>query len=243
MYILYTKYHVRYRCVVTNPPYGERLGGAATANEGIGQLMRQLDARDWGLFALSGDEYFEDDVGRTRCVCGERESEKARERAREREEARKRERERGREKERKRETERQRDREGEKEREGGREGERDCASSLQRSLPDLSRRVCPSSAAVAPVAHVLVSRLSAPRATPQSSCAHSRMECAYSTKRRKLYNGKLPCQLYQYPGPLPRRQAPRPVPGACGIHTGSGRSWRVFGADFAPPAKLMSDRM
>ena len=97
-------------------------------------------------------------VARGVCVARER----ARKREREREGERKRESEKESEEERKRESERQRDREGEKEREGGREGERDCASSLQRSLPDLSRRVCPSSAAVAPVAHVLVSRLSFP---------------------------------------------------------------------------------
>ena len=65
-------YSVYDRCVVTNPPYGERLGGAATANQGVGQLMRQLGDRGWGLFALSGDEDFEDHVGRTRCVCGAR---------------------------------------------------------------------------------------------------------------------------------------------------------------------------
>ncbi len=60
------------RCVVTNPPYGERLGGAVTANEGIGRLMGQLHDRGWGLFVLSGDETFEEQVGRTRCVRVER---------------------------------------------------------------------------------------------------------------------------------------------------------------------------
>ena len=54
-----------YGCVVTNPPYGERLGGAASANEGIGRLMRQLHDRHWSLFALSGDMEFEAHVGRT----------------------------------------------------------------------------------------------------------------------------------------------------------------------------------
>ena len=62
------------RCVITNPPYGERLGGAVTANEGIGRLMGQLHDRGWGLFVLSGDETFEEQVGRTRCVRREKES-------------------------------------------------------------------------------------------------------------------------------------------------------------------------
>jgi len=53
-----------YGCIVTNPPYGERLGGAATANEGIGKMMRTLHERDWSLFALSGDATFEEQVGR-----------------------------------------------------------------------------------------------------------------------------------------------------------------------------------
>ena len=105
-------------------------------------------------------------VARGVCVARERarkrERERERERKRESEKESEEERKRESERQRDRETERQREREGEKEREGGREGERDCASSLQRSLPDLSRRVCPSSAAVAPVAHVLVSRLSFP---------------------------------------------------------------------------------
>lgn len=52
--------------MVTNPPYGERLGGAASANEGLAGLMKELHGRGWGLFALSGDATFEDQVGRTR---------------------------------------------------------------------------------------------------------------------------------------------------------------------------------
>ena len=52
--------------MVTNPPYGERMLSAATANEGIGSLMGQLHDSGWGLFALSGDASFEEEVGRMR---------------------------------------------------------------------------------------------------------------------------------------------------------------------------------
>eukprot|EP00293_Proteomonas_sulcata_P004028 CAMPEP_0184326392 /NCGR_PEP_ID=MMETSP1049-20130417/142540_1 /TAXON_ID=77928 /ORGANISM="Proteomonas sulcata, Strain CCMP704" /LENGTH=635 /DNA_ID=CAMNT_0026648585 /DNA_START=278 /DNA_END=2187 /DNA_ORIENTATION=+ len=77
-------------CIVTNPPYGMRLGDSQKANDGLARLLGSLDT--WSAFILSGDPYLED---------------------------------------------------------------------------DLRRR---------------------------------------ATKRRKLYNGKLPCQLYQYFGPLPSRE-------------------------------------
>ena len=83
--------------MVTNPPYGERMLSAATANEGIGSLMGELHDSGWGLFALSGDASFEEEVGRMRsqvfgrgreresgqCMRGEREKERESERARE----------------------------------------------------------------------------------------------------------------------------------------------------------------
>mmetsp|Transcript_26884 Transcript_26884/g.87957 ORF Transcript_26884/g.87957 Transcript_26884/m.87957 type:complete len:339 (-) Transcript_26884:108-1124(-) len=49
-------------CIVTNPPYGMRLGESQRANEELASLWRKLDT--WSLFALSGDVHFEEDIGR-----------------------------------------------------------------------------------------------------------------------------------------------------------------------------------
>jgi hypothetical protein len=180
--------------VVTNPPYGERMLSAATANEGIGSLMGELHDSGWGLFALSGDASFEEEVGRMRsqvfgrgreresgqCMRGERE--RKRERASERERAR------------------------ETKREGGRKEGRAralyvCVIRLIRPLHAVWLCRCEDTCA----------RLTANNNSPaMHACSHE-----YSAKRRKLYNGKIPCQLFQYFGEVPRER--RRNPGVCGV--------------------------
>jgi len=48
-------------CIVTNPPYGMRLGDNRGANAGLSSLADLLPT--WSVFALSGDDYFERDYG------------------------------------------------------------------------------------------------------------------------------------------------------------------------------------
>ena len=55
----------KYGCIITNPPYGERMGDAAALKsiyKRFGEILNSLDT--WSFFILTADENFEDAVGR-----------------------------------------------------------------------------------------------------------------------------------------------------------------------------------
>ncbi|MFS0722947.1 THUMP domain-containing class I SAM-dependent RNA methyltransferase [Paenibacillus sp. 1P07SE] len=54
-----------YGCIITNPPYGERLGSEREADRAIRELGDMAEAaRSWSVFALSPSREFERDYGR-----------------------------------------------------------------------------------------------------------------------------------------------------------------------------------
>ncbi len=55
----------QYGCIITNPPYGERIGDKAAINKiyaAFRRTMKELDT--WSFYVLTADENFENEVGR-----------------------------------------------------------------------------------------------------------------------------------------------------------------------------------
>ncbi len=55
----------QYGCIITNPPYGDRIGDKAALNKIYGAFrtaMKELPT--WSFYVLTADEYFENEIGR-----------------------------------------------------------------------------------------------------------------------------------------------------------------------------------
>ena len=52
--------HKKYGCIITNPPYGERMGGAEKVEEAYKSMDKMFSRLDsWSLFVLSGHPHFQ----------------------------------------------------------------------------------------------------------------------------------------------------------------------------------------